>query len=137
MTFHATMKMPDSQQNPWNLYLSNNVEDIFVFLGLKVFDSDNFHHFIWSKYQRVTFTEKPQLKRISWSSLIRYRFRGCYCELDILFNTPPINLTVYHCSSTKYQVIYLLLNLIPGVFPNSMKILTWKLKSVKEPLSLL
>ena len=49
--------MPDSQLYPRNLYLINNGEDIVVFLGFKVFNSDNSY---------VTFVEKPQLKIISF-----------------------------------------------------------------------
>ena len=33
------MTMPDSQRYPWNLYLINYLEVIFVFQGLKVFNS--------------------------------------------------------------------------------------------------
>jgi len=35
------MAMPDSPRYPWNHFLINNVENIVVFLGLKVFDFDN------------------------------------------------------------------------------------------------
>ena len=41
MILHAKMAMPDSQRYPGNLYLINNMEDIVVFLGLKVFNFDN------------------------------------------------------------------------------------------------
>ena len=34
------MAISDSQQYPWNLYLISNVEDIVVFLGVKVYNSD-------------------------------------------------------------------------------------------------
>ena len=43
VTLHAKLAMPDLQRYPWNLYLISNVEDIVVFLGLKVFISDNFY----------------------------------------------------------------------------------------------
>ena len=39
------MAFIDSQRYPWNLYLINSVEDIVIFLGLKVFDFDNFYMF--------------------------------------------------------------------------------------------
>ena len=35
------MAIPDSQRYPWNRYLINNMEDIVVFLSLKVFNFDN------------------------------------------------------------------------------------------------
>ena len=56
--------MPDSQQYSWNLYLIMYVEDIVVFIGLKVFNSDNSRMFSLSKNARVTFVEKPQMKII-------------------------------------------------------------------------
>ena len=37
--------IPDSQRHPLNLFLINNVEDMFVFIGLKVFKSDNLDMF--------------------------------------------------------------------------------------------
>ena len=40
MTLYATMAMPDSQRYPRNLYLINNVEDIEVFTGVEVTDSN-------------------------------------------------------------------------------------------------
>ena len=40
------------------------VEDIVVFIGLKVFNSDNSRMFFLSKNARVTFVEKPQMKII-------------------------------------------------------------------------
>ena len=43
------MTMNDSQRYPWHLYRINNVEDIFVFLFLKVFDSDNCYIFSCSR----------------------------------------------------------------------------------------
>ena len=36
--------MPDLQQYRWNLNLINNVEDILVFLGSKVFNLSIFLH---------------------------------------------------------------------------------------------
>ena len=44
--------MPDSQRYPWNFYLINNAEDIVVFLGILVFNSDNSHmsSFIWNAH---------------------------------------------------------------------------------------
>ena len=56
MTIQANIPMPDSQQYPWHLLpLSDqfNVKDIF--LGLKVFNSDNF---MLSCSRNVTFVEK-------------------------------------------------------------------------------
>ena len=42
---------------PWS---DHNLEDIFVFLSLKVFYSDN--PYSWSRHTNVPFVEKPQLK---------------------------------------------------------------------------
>ena len=36
----------DSQQYHWNLYLINDLEDIVVFLGLKVLNYDNSYTFV-------------------------------------------------------------------------------------------
>ena len=52
--------MSDSQLYPWKLYLINNVEDIGVFLGSKVFNSDKSHI-----YEQVTFVESQQFEIIS------------------------------------------------------------------------
>ena len=35
------MAIPGSQRYPWHIYRINNVEDIVVFLGLKVLNSDH------------------------------------------------------------------------------------------------
>ena len=66
MTFHTNMTMPDLQRYPTNLYLINNLEDIDIFLGLKMFNSDNFYMFSCSRNAQVTLVEKPQLKIISF-----------------------------------------------------------------------
>ena len=42
---HAKMTIPNSQQHPEHHYLITTVEDIVVFLSLKVFNSDNFSIF--------------------------------------------------------------------------------------------
>ena len=52
--------------NPWNLYLINNEENIVVFLGLKVFSSDD--TLSCSRNTQVAFVENPQLKIISFSN---------------------------------------------------------------------
>ena len=62
--------MPDSQLYPRNLYLINNGEDIVVFLGFKVFNSDNSYRFSCTSNTQVTFVEKPQLKIISFRDII-------------------------------------------------------------------
>ena len=59
----------DSQQYPWNLYLIEIVEDIVVFLSLKVFNSDNSHTFSWYRNTQVIFAEIPHLKIISFLKL--------------------------------------------------------------------
>ena len=48
------MEMPYS----WNLYLINSVEDIVIFLGFKVFNSDN----SCNRNVQVIFLEKPRFK---------------------------------------------------------------------------
>ena len=60
VTLHSKMTMPDSHQNPWTLYLINNVEDTVVFLGLKVFL--NFCMFSRTKNVQVTFEKNQSLK---------------------------------------------------------------------------
>ena len=52
--------MSDSQRYHCNLYLINNVEDIFPFLGLKMFNNDNSCMFSCSRNPQVTLVEKPQ-----------------------------------------------------------------------------
>ena len=37
----------------------NNVEHIIVFIGFKVFDSDDFYMYFCSRNAQVTFVEKP------------------------------------------------------------------------------
>ena len=63
MTPQANKAMPDPKQCPGNLCLINNVEDVVVFLGLKVLNSENFF-FSCSRNAQVTFVEKTQLKII-------------------------------------------------------------------------
>ena len=55
MVFHVKMTMPDSQRT---LNLIHNVENTVVFLGLKVFYSDNYFKFSCAIY----FVEKQQIK---------------------------------------------------------------------------
>ena len=55
MTLRAKMTMPDSQLYPWSLYMTHNVEDIIVFLGLKhVFNSDHYYMFSCGRNAQVT-----------------------------------------------------------------------------------
>ena len=57
------MGMTDSQQYPWNLYLikiSINF-NLSIFLGLKVFNSENSIMFSWSRNSQATLVEKKQL----------------------------------------------------------------------------
>ena len=60
MNFHAKMAMSDSQRYPWNRYLSNNVEEIVVFLGLKCL--------ILIIQKCFPTVEKPQSKIISFQN---------------------------------------------------------------------
>ena len=65
MTFHAKIAMPYLQQ--YTEYFSRiiNVEDIIVFLGLKVFISDNFVMSSCSINAQVNLVAKLQLKLVS------------------------------------------------------------------------
>ena len=45
VTLHVKMTMPDSQRYPSDLYMINNVEDIIVSWGFKVFVSNNSNTF--------------------------------------------------------------------------------------------
>ena len=49
-------------------FLLNDVEDIVVFLGLKVLYSDNSYMFSCSRNAQVTFVENPQLKIIRFQN---------------------------------------------------------------------
>ena len=52
--------MTDSQwYTPWNHYVINILEDIVVFLGLKLFDYDNSYVFSCSRNKHVL-SKKPQ-----------------------------------------------------------------------------
>jgi len=46
---HAKLGMTDSQGTLCNLYLIDNVEDIVIFLGLKVFNFENFYMFSFGR----------------------------------------------------------------------------------------
>ena len=61
MTPHAQTAMLDSKRYPLNLYLINNVEQIVVFLVLKVFDSDISYMFSCSRSAQVTFVKIQQV----------------------------------------------------------------------------
>ena len=54
--------MPDSPRYIWNLYLVNNAEDIGVFLGLKVFNRDNFCNALL-QYNCAKWTQRPDLMK--------------------------------------------------------------------------
>ena len=58
MTSQTKIAMPDLQRDPRNLYLINNVDDIVIFPGLKMFNSDNFYMFSCSRNAQVTLMEK-------------------------------------------------------------------------------
>ena len=85
MTLNPKMTQSDLQRYPWNLYLINNVEDIVIFLGLKVFNSDN--SFMFTCSFRITVVEKPQLKTIS---LMYYKhlYQICIFDLTKLLRVP-------------------------------------------------
>jgi len=51
--------MPDSQRYPWNHYIVTSLEDIVVFPGLKVFNSDNSCMFFCSRNAQVTSVNNP------------------------------------------------------------------------------
>ena len=72
------MTMNDSQRYPWHPYRINNVEDIFVFLFLKVFDSDNCY--IFSCSRTLLLWRNP-----NWKILV-FKIKNCenwsdHCEL--------------------------------------------------------
>ena len=50
------------KKNPLQPLFGRNVEDIVVFLVLKMFISDNFHMFSCSRNALVTFVAKPEWK---------------------------------------------------------------------------
>ena len=50
------------KKNPLQSLFGRNVEDIVVFLGLKMFISDNFHKFSCSRNALATFVAKPEWK---------------------------------------------------------------------------
>ena len=56
----------DSQMEICPCPIHNNMGDIFFFLCLKVFYSNNFYMFSCSRNPQVTLVEKPQLKIISF-----------------------------------------------------------------------
>ena len=62
------MAMPDSQKYPRYLYLTSNVKDIVIFLGLNAVTSDNSYLFSNSKNAQVTFVEKRQFFIMSFQS---------------------------------------------------------------------
>ena len=81
------MTMPDSQRYPWNLYLINYLEVIFVFQGLKVFNSCMLS---CSRNARVCWeltVANNQFWRLQIcifnSCLIRQTFQGYRCLSDI------------------------------------------------------
>ena len=51
-----------------SLYLINNLEEMIVFLGLKVFNSDNSFIFRCSGITQITFAETLHLKIISFQN---------------------------------------------------------------------
>ena len=73
------MTVSDLQRYPCNLYLINDVEDIVVFLDLKVLISDNYNKFS----AQITFVEEPQLKTIFLLIVLRQNFPGYCCESRI------------------------------------------------------
>ena len=55
------MATRDTQQYPLNLYLINNVEDMFIILGLKVINFNDCYVFYSSSNTQVTLA-KPLIK---------------------------------------------------------------------------
>ena len=76
--------MPNLQRYPWNLYLINDMEDIVVFLGLKLFNSDNINMFSCSRNAQVTFIEKLSAWKVikieTFLYWIRQAFYSVYSE---------------------------------------------------------
>ena len=77
--------MPDLQWYPWNLYLINNGDDIVVFLGSKVFNSDISNIFSGSKNAWVY-----GLKKQKWVSEIKPKRQGLatnlVLQIDAIFH---------------------------------------------------
>ena len=57
------MAMSDSQRYPWNLYLINIMEDTVVFLGLEMFNSENFNLFSCSLEMRKSVFWEPAIEK--------------------------------------------------------------------------
>ena len=55
------MTLPDKQRYLRNYYMISNVEDIVVFLGLKLSNSDNSDTSSCSRNVKVPFLKKPHL----------------------------------------------------------------------------
>ena len=64
VTLLPTIAMPDSQRHPSNFYLIKNVEDIVVFLGITVFNSDHSYKFSCSRNAQVTFVKNNQFSKL-------------------------------------------------------------------------
>ena len=66
------MAMSDSQWYTWTVFLSKHLcgryNDIFVFLGLKVYFSNSSFIFFCSRNAQLPFVEKPQLKITSFQN---------------------------------------------------------------------
>ena len=87
MTLNPKMTLSDLQRYPWNLYFINNVEDIVIFLGLKVFNSDN--SFMFTCSFKITVVEKQQLKTIENYQLNElYWYTICIFDLTKLLRVP-------------------------------------------------
>ena len=70
--------MPNLQRYPWNLYLINDMEDIVVFLGLKLFNSDNINMFSCSRNAQVTFIEKLSVWKVIKIETFLYWIRQAF-----------------------------------------------------------
>ena len=68
MTLHLKVAMSDSQRYPWSPHLIKNVEDIVVFINLKVFNSDNSQMFSCNRNAQISFAENSHVKLISFQN---------------------------------------------------------------------
>ena len=57
------MAMSDSQRYPWNPYQINIMEDIVVFLGLEMFNSENSNLFSCSLEMRKSVFWEPAIEK--------------------------------------------------------------------------
>jgi len=93
---------------PLNLYLTKNVEDIVVFLGLKVLNSDDSYMFSWSshfckeiKIEKIQNSKQEYLNNIRSNKTLKVPLWIKHCifawrSLEIT-RTVPLSLVLIYC----------------------------------------